>query len=272
MSLHLICYADGAHIHFANQAALIASARRHGVAHISALDSSTADNNFAAAHRETLSEREGAGYWLWKPRIILDALERAAENDLVVYVDSGSDLRGPLEALATSANGRDGVLFWNDYPNRMHVKRDAFVLTGTDATHFHNARQLDAAFLVFRNNERVRAFVRLWLEHCADPRQLTDRANTCGLPDLPGFVGHRHDQSLLTLLYLRERERLDFKTFARRIKHHHFRHHRRRITWMPIWLWDVFHDGGETRLLRMRRRFSIIKRRLRRFVATLAAD
>ncbi|MBL9219634.1 MAG: hypothetical protein JNG82_14170 [Opitutaceae bacterium] len=264
MTLHLACYAAGDRIHFRNQAALIASARRHGVSSILALNADTLRAGFTAAHPALFAKREGAGYWLWKPRIILDALERAAGDDLVVYADAGADLRGPLDALAAAAQGRDGVLFWNDYPNRMHVKRDAFVLTGTDQPCHHDARQLDAAFLVLRNNERVRAFVRLWLEHCTDPRQLTDQPNTCGRPDLPGFVQHRHDQSLLTLIYLRERAGLDFKTLARRLKHRHFRHHRRRASWQPIWLWHAFHDGGEAALHRARRRWRVAFKRLRR--------
>ncbi len=267
MALHLVCYAAGPAIHFLNQGALVASARRLGVGSVSALNPATVSSPaFASRHRDTLALAEGAGYWLWKPRIILDALERSADNDLVLYADSGADLRASPDALVAAAAGRDGVLFWNDYPNWMHVKRDAFVLTGTDDPRYHRARQLDAAFLLFRNTPRVRAFVRLWLDHCADPRQLTDQPNTCGLPDLPGFAAHRHDQSLLTLLYLRERGRLDFRTFARRVKHRHFRHHRRRATWVPIWLWHAFHDGGETALLRTRRRFSIVKRRLRRLL------
>jgi len=263
MALQLICYADGAHIHFVNQAALVASARRHGVNRISALKVTAATAPFVSENQAILTAREGAGYWLWKPRIILDALMSSTEDDLVVYADSGSDLRGPLDRLAASAHGHDGILFWNDYPNWMHVKRDAFVLTGTDTPRYHNARQLDAAFLVFRNNARVRAFVQLWLEHCGDPRQLTDQPNICVLPNLPGFKGHRHDQSVLTLLYLREHHRLHFKTFARRVRHRHFRHHRRRASWMPIWLWHAFHDGGEAAIDRVRRRFSIVKRRLR---------
>lgn len=268
MAIHLVCYASGPAIHFKNQAALVASARRHGVTSVSALDSSTAaDPAFSSDNRTTLSLAEGAGYWLWKPRIILDALERSAEKDLVLYADSGADLRGPLDSLGSAAEGRDGVLFWNDYPNRMHVKRDAYVLTGTDTPRYHDARQLDAAFLLFSNTPRVRAFVRLWLDHCSDPRQLTDQPNTCGLPDLPGFTGHRHDQSLLTLLYLREHSHLAFRTFARRIKHRHFRHHRRRVTWMPIWLWHAFHDGGEACCLRAFRRIRHLKNQLRRLVS-----
>lgn len=267
MTLHLVCYAAGAPVHFRNQAALAASARRHGVTHISALNANSLAAGFTAGHPAVLAAGEGAGYWLWKPRIILDALERAAEDDVVIYADSGADVRHSLDALARSVQGRDGLLFWNDYPNWMHVKRDAFVFTGTDTPRHHGARQLDAAFLVFRNNPRVRAFVRLWLAHCADARQLTDQPNTCGLENLPGFIQHRHDQSLLTLLFLREQAGLDFKTVARRLKHRYFRHHRRRVTWQPIWLWHALHDGGEAALKRTRRRLRVGGKQLRRLIS-----
>ncbi len=43
------------------------------------------------------------------------------------------------------------------------------------------------------------ALVAEWLESCRDRRVLTDEPNTCGLPNLPGFVDHRHDQSVLSL-------------------------------------------------------------------------
>ena len=43
-----------------------------------------------------------------------------------------------------------------------------------------------------------------WLRHAQDERNLTDAPNQCGLPNYPGFVEHRHDQSILSLLGRRE--------------------------------------------------------------------
>jgi hypothetical protein len=54
-----------------------------------------------------------------------------------------------------------------------------------------------------------RRFVWTWLDYCADPRGLTDHPNELGPPDLPGFIEHRHDQSVLSVLYWRERASLD---------------------------------------------------------------
>ena len=264
MATVLVCYAAGPRVHLLNQRALVASARPAGVDRVIARGPWPAGDAFVRRHQSILGAAAGAGYWLWKPRCILAALEAAAEGDVIVYADAGSELRCPLAPLVAAARDRDGVLFWNDYSNQHFVKRDCFVLTQTDAPRFHSARQLDAAFLLFRNTERTRAFVRQWLEACTDPRVVSDAPNTCGLPNLPGFAGHRHDQSVLTLLFLREEHRLDFKLFARRVKYRYLRHHRRRTPWLPIWLWHVFHDGGEAWLVRSRRRLRVCRKLVRR--------
>lgn len=43
-------------------------------------------------------------------------------------------------------------------------------------------------------------FVEEWLRYCRDERILTDIPNESGYPNLTGFVDHRHDQSVLSLL------------------------------------------------------------------------
>ena len=39
---------------------------------------------------------------------------------------------------------------------------------------------------------------------CTDFPKPSDRPNVCGLHNLPGFIEHRHDQSILSLLALRD--------------------------------------------------------------------
>ena len=45
---------------------------------------------FRQEHSEILSLKRGNGLWLWKPYIILDALEHVDEGDYVFYCDSGA--------------------------------------------------------------------------------------------------------------------------------------------------------------------------------------
>jgi hypothetical protein len=251
---HLVCYAAGPPVHAANQARLALSARRFGFDEVHAFGAADLDAGFRKRHAALLGAVEGAGYWLWKPHLVLEVMRAAAPDDVVVYVDSGAFLRRSPDPLWRSAEDAALVLFENDYPAFAYTKRDAFVLTGTDAPVHHAARQLDASFLVARNRPAARRFVERWLELCCDERVVADGPSQAGLPELPGYVSHRHDQAALTLLLARERASLPHVVHPRWLKHLYLVHHRRRTTALPIWLWHLLHDGAHAQWRRLRRR------------------
>jgi hypothetical protein len=242
-----VCYAAGAPVHYLNRARLLASARRHDIDEVLAFGPEDIDVAFRSEHRAIFDLKEGAGYWLWKPYFILKTMRRAALGDLILYVDSGAHLRLSLDRLwgAIANADVDAILFENDYLNRAFVKRDAFILTGTDVTACHESRQLDAALMLFRNTPATQEFVQNWLFYCTDSRIVTDAPNTCGERDIPGFVAHRHDQSVLSLLFWRDRRQLKTVLYPRAHKHKYIVHHRRRTASVPIWFWHAFHDGAE---------------------------
>jgi hypothetical protein len=62
----------------------------------------------------------------------------------------------------------------------------------------------DASFLVLGKTEHAQRFVCDWLEHCLHSAIVTDEPNVCGLRNLPQFIDHRHDQSVLAVLAARE--------------------------------------------------------------------
>lgn len=162
-------------------------------------------------HRDILSAATGAGYWLWRPYIILDLLERVRDGDWVVYSDVGRthpfalyhDVE-PMMGWAIAANGGlvPGVYIPDCGPNGTWTKRDCFVRMGCDAERLWTAPQIQASFSLWQKNEASLDFVRQWLGYCCDPAILTDAPNVSGRPDLPGFVEHRRDQSVLTNLAL----------------------------------------------------------------------
>jgi hypothetical protein len=71
---------------------------------------------------------------------------------------------------------------------------------GCDSPSYHDAVQISAACLFFRKSARMVEIVEEWLTYCMDPRIITDQDNTCGQLNLPEFRGHRHDQSVISLL------------------------------------------------------------------------
>ena len=165
---------------------------------------------FYDRHPGVLDQARGSGFWLWKPFIILDALERAAPGEAVIYADAGIAFTADPTPLIELCRREGGILLfaghYEDDPvpgpnvNSRWTKRDCFVRLGADEPRFHGAVQADASLMVFIRNERSLAFVRRFLESCEDPAVLSDDPNVCGLPNLPDFIDHRHDQSVLSVL------------------------------------------------------------------------
>ena len=159
-----------------------------------------------------LSER-GSGFWAWKPFVIDAKLRELPDDDLVFYCDVGR--RYPFKQLSESiapflewmtANHQDFMpglcISWKG-PMSMWTKRDAFALTGIDYTGAHQATPIQASFSIWRTCAASRAFATEWLETASRRELISDDPSICGIPELPDFHDHRHDQSLLTLCCLK---------------------------------------------------------------------
>jgi hypothetical protein len=152
---------------------------------------------------EITKQRRGAGYWLWKPYILLDTIDSVEEDTIIIYTDAGQRYiadPSPLVALATK---KDVVLFHSDNPQRIWTKRDCFVLMQADVPQYWDARQLDASIQIYRAGAKARGFLLELQNLMRDPRILCDGPNTCGLPNFEGFRDHRHDQSITTILAMK---------------------------------------------------------------------
>tara|TARA_R110002074_G_scaffold189089_1_gene354829 strand:- start:2023 stop:2403 length:381 start_codon:yes stop_codon:yes gene_type:complete len=51
------------------------------------------DADFWSKHSDFIeNNRKGYGYWLWKPYIIMKAMDMCRENDVLVYADGGCEI------------------------------------------------------------------------------------------------------------------------------------------------------------------------------------
>lgn len=195
------------------QASLSESARAVGFADVWAMSPADLAADFATAHRDILSQPRGAGYWLWKPYLIRQALDRLGPDDVLFYCDSSRDGfyafdRFPEGLVGLARRAAQGFVIGpavHQYgPSRRWTKRDAAVLLDADRPAIVDRAQLQATWSLWRRTPKALRFAELWLAACCDARILTDRPNTLGLPDYPGFIEHRHDQSALSLIAYRE--------------------------------------------------------------------
>ena len=144
----------------------------------------------------------GYGWWSWKPWCILETMRRrAARGDVVVYGDAAVALEAPRAAHAAAV--RHVLLFrmgqWqsHDYSNRAWTKRDAFAMMDCADDAHREATQLTAALQVYRHTPEALFFLDRYRGWCMR-REVIDDAHA--LENYPGFVDHRHDQSILSLL------------------------------------------------------------------------
>lgn len=170
--------------------------------------------DFYEKNIEILSEPKGAGYWLWKPYIILKTLEKIPENDIVFYLDVDhyfipnhgdrnfiSLIKEHLSRdVYDSSREAPSQLFFVNYPNIMYLcKRDAYILTGCDSERFWAAPMTHAGYQCWKNNLDSIKLAKEWLRFCCDKRIMTDIPSQLG-EEYPGYFGHRHDQTILSLL------------------------------------------------------------------------
>lgn len=156
---------------------------------------------FFTENLKILTQKRGAGYWLWKPLIILTMLEKVEYGDVVFYCDSGIDLKKDIKPLILSSD-RGIFLFKNDeyVPNSRYTKRDCFILMDCDSEEYWNADQVIAGFGIYTKSKKVMDFVKEWLAYGKDERIITDINNVMGKKNFPDFIEHRWDQSILSIL------------------------------------------------------------------------
>jgi len=169
------------------------------------------DEKFQRENKAILEQKRGAGYWLWKPYLILEALARVEDNDIVMYTDSGSHFVQSAEPLFELVNSIPSgiLLFIHCHPHKNYIwtKRDAFILMECETENCWNSTQYNGAFIVIRKTLESLYFMKAFLKYATDERILTDMPNTQGKPNFDGFNDHRHDQSILSLLAKKNRNR-----------------------------------------------------------------
>lgn len=160
------------------------------------------DELFYQTNQDILVSPRGAGYWLWKPYFIKKTLSLMSDGEYLFYCDSGSLFVNSVADLFkfVKTTNQDIIPFEIQFTESHYTKRDCFILTNTDEIKYHNSKQRLAGFSVWKKTEDVMNFIDEWLSFAQDERIITDKENQMGFPNYDGFIEHRHDQSLFSLL------------------------------------------------------------------------
>ena len=216
--LHLLNYADDRLGHKASvfresQVTLNQSAREHGIQNIVSWGwTDLVSTEFYKEHKEYLDRPYCLNGFVFKPYITLHLLKEINYGDIIIYYDSGDGghiIDCSLEPLINLCLHNHGTVFhqWGE-KNSKWTKRDCFVYMNCDEPRYHNAVALQATWFVMQKTDFTLQFVQEWLNYTLDERIASyENLRICGLPDLPGFVENRGDQSVFSNLAVKYRLR-----------------------------------------------------------------
>jgi len=171
------------------------------------------DNEFKEKYKEVwnMSER-GGGYWIWKPYIISKMLDQINDNDILVYIDAGCHINITPESkqrfneyIHMINNSQSGLLRFQlthqekHFTNRKTIQyfKNKFNINDDIMNVYLDSFQLLATVIILRKNDYTINFFNKVLEKLNDDMNLfTDKYTNIYTNEK-----HRHDQSIMSLLY-----------------------------------------------------------------------
>ena len=154
--------------------------------------------SYKEKHAKIFAYSRGAGLWLWKPYVILDALKKIDDGDWLFYLDSGVTVINDLHKVQKAAirYNQDIVLFEQPLLSREFTKRECYVKLGIED---HGENQVWAQILIKKTSMSIK-FIEEWLALCEREDLLSPHHFYPEISEWDNFVAHREDQSLLDLL------------------------------------------------------------------------
>ena len=164
-------------------------------------------SDFLARHRDFVeSNPRGHGYWIWKPHVILRAMQDASDGDILFYMDSGSSILPHREARfrdyvgILESSDRPVMAFSDSYQERAYQKLSVLTRFGLEGdASFLGSNQVESAQVGCRKSEFALSLLADWQSLMTEDGYAM-AVDSAGEPQLEGYLEHRHDQSILSIL------------------------------------------------------------------------
>lgn len=146
----------------------------------------------------------GYGYWFWKPFLIYNVLDNIPKNDVLFWIDCGSQLNiFGLERLKFYyENTIETGLCCFDLPNYHEIswtKMDTYLRVFNTEEHFFS-NHISSAAISFKNTDLIKKFLMEWNDILLEDDQRYTNDSPSVAPNHSSFQAHRHDQSIFSLL------------------------------------------------------------------------
>lgn len=160
------------------------------------------DRIFYGKNKGILDNPKGNGLWLWKPYFIVRTLQNMQQGDWLFYCDSGSYFIHSIQPLVDLAEGTGShlIIFADEHQERNYTKRDTFISLNADIPSITDSLQMLGGFSLWSSSSAALNFATEWLNYAQVPRIISDAENELGYPNYAEFKGHRHDQSIFSIM------------------------------------------------------------------------
>jgi hypothetical protein len=203
MKKYFLVYNDNTHVE--HLAKLILSVKQYSDFEIIIYDKNCIDENFKNKNAKILNHPRGGGYWLWKPYIITDILNKIEDGDYLFYLDSKYYFTEDFTKLYEDKVENSDVIVWANKPNeetyymKNWCKMD--VILKHDMYHLafnENVNDCSASAIFIKKTDFSMQVMNEWLDRCCNYEDITD-TESINKNDPFYYCEHRHDQSLLSI-------------------------------------------------------------------------
>lgn len=215
---------------------LKAEAQNMGIfSEIFCLSETDLDLDFRVKHESFINNNgKGYGYFIWKPQVILQKLRNIPENSFLLYADAGCSLNKEgiprLKNYIEKADQYDIFTFDMDFKECQWTKMDVLArLNFTSEKELNSKHRVGTAHL-WKNSSISRDILHEYIKICEYYPNIDDSPSV--LPNHPEFKGHRHDQSIFSIL----------------LKKHNFPAIPDETWWHPDWAGHINYPIHATRL------------------------
>lgn len=154
----------------------------------------------------------GAGYWWWKPNIVDMTFDKIADNDIILFLDCGfsinKDASKRFYEYVNLCNEGPGWLGFGGGPicsikgvndtDEWHTKRDLLIHLDCDSDKYIKTSQTGSGCFFVKKNDFGKKIISEWVELSKNIHFLDGAPSVA--EEHTGFISHRNDQSILSLL------------------------------------------------------------------------
>ena len=162
------------------------------------------DSDFWNKHKDFINNniKNGYGYWLWKPYIIKKQMEEMNEGEILLYLDCGCEIDIRQKKIISNFFNyvkADYIIGSNTpYSEKDWNKQDLLLKLNMNDDKYLNDVQRQAGLIMVIVCDKTKQLINEWYEIGCDYHMIDNTPSIS--KNLSGFIEHRHDQSIFSLL------------------------------------------------------------------------